>query len=111
MASRSRSIEPKTPCSASVLCGGTRSNGITRMGFLQVSGCLYYRTNVCLFQGVLRADPLFELVGNPVDSLVGNVVIYHKIRGISGGQPGDGLAAHLLPTTLTSTRTSRPGGG
>src|SRR3972149_2419799 len=52
-------------------------------------------SNKCLpvSRGVSRADPPFELVGNPVDSLVGNVVIYHKIRGISGGQPGGGLAA------------------
>src|SRR3972149_5394928 len=63
MASRSRSIEPKTPCSASVLCGGTRSNGITRMGFLQVSGCLYYRTNVCLFLGDLD-PPLLQRIRN-----------------------------------------------
>src|SRR3972149_4296911 len=63
MASRSRSIEPKTPCSASVLCGGTRSNGITRMGVLQVSGCLYYRTNVCLFQGPSPRGPPLRIGG------------------------------------------------
>src|SRR3990170_6138951 len=89
MASRSSSIEPKTPCSASMLCGGTRSNGITRMDFLQVSGCLYYRTNVCLFQEGFGLAPPFELAGILVDSLVGKWEIWHKIRRISGGQPGD----------------------
>src|SRR3989304_9867686 len=64
MASRSRSVEPKTPCSASVLCGGTRSNGITRMGFLQVSGCLYYRTNVCVFQGASPRGPPLRIGGD-----------------------------------------------
>src|SRR3972149_8966207 len=64
MAARSRSIEPKTPCSASVLCGGTRSNGIPRMGFLQVSGYLYYRTNVCLFQGESPCGPPLRIGGD-----------------------------------------------